>query len=471
MTNCPPPKYGTTRNPANPSFGARVAAVATYLGTPLMPWQRRVADVVMELNPRDPGAWRYQQVVISVPRQAGKTALLRAIMADRLMNYARHEVLMTAQTGKDARKRWKQLAEALRAEKKQDIFKTRLSQGSEAVTFIPNGSKISPFAPTPKSIHGDSLHLVTVDEAWAFDSEKGAALETAINPTQLTVKDSQLIIVSTKGTASSAYLNQLIEKGREAVKDPLASMAYFEWSANEEQASENPYSDETLAFHPAIGYTQNADKIRSLETGSLDAWKRSILNLETATESTILNLAVWDSLADNPQVPRDINQVSLGFDVAQNREGAAIYAAWTDKAKGLQIALVKQAPGVSWLLDDLPALAGLGYRDIIADDSGTARTVIGDLDTEARDKISVLRPREYATACQLFLDRVKAGEITHDHNPQLRDAIANAAIRSMGGAVAFDARKSAGAIDTLRAAACAVWGTRQEEPAPLAIYY
>ena len=471
MTNCPPPKYGTARNLKNPSFGARVAAVATYLGTPLMPWQRRVANVVMELNPRDPGAWRYQQVVISVPRQAGKTALLRAIMADRLMNYARHEVLMTAQTGKDARKRWKQLTEALRAEKKPDIFKTRLSQGSEAVTFIPNGSKISPFAPTPKSIHGDSLHLVTVDEAWAFDSEKGAALETAINPTQLTVKDSQLIIVSTKGTASSAYLNQLIEKGREAVKDPLASMAYFEWSADEEQADENPYSDETLAFHPAIGYTQNADKIRSLETGSLDAWKRSILNLEAATESTILNLAVWDSLADNPQVPDSISQVSLGFDVAQNREGAAIYAAWTDSAKGLQIALVKQAPGVSWLLDDLPALAGLGYRDIIADDSGTARTVIGDLDTETRDKVSVLKPREYATACQLFLDRVKAGEITHDHNPQLRDAIANAALRSMGGAVAFDARKSAGAIDTLRAAALAVWGTRLEEAAPLAIYY
>lgn len=117
MVDCPPPKYGTTRNPANPSFGARVAAVAQYLGTPLMPWQRLVADVVMELNPANPGAWRYQQVVISVPRQAGKTALLRAIMADRLMNYARHEVLMTAQTGKDARKRWKQVLDALDAEK------------------------------------------------------------------------------------------------------------------------------------------------------------------------------------------------------------------------------------------------------------------------------------------------------------------------------------------------------------------
>lgn len=471
MINCPPPKYGTRRNPANPTFGARVAAVAEYLGTPLMPWQRMVADVIMELNPSDPGAWRYQQVVISVPRQAGKTALLRAVMTDRMMNYGAHTILMTAQTGKDARKRWKQLLYTLRAEKKPDIFKTRLSQGSEAVTFIPNASAISPFAPTPKSIHGDSLHLVTVDEAWSFDAEKGAALETAINPTQLTVRDSQLIIVSTKGTASSAYLNQLIEKGREAVSDPLSSMAFFEWSADEKKAEENPYSDDTLAFHPAIGHTQSADKIRSLETASLDAWKRSILNLETSTESTILNLAVWDSLSTNLTVPDSPANISLGFDVAQNREASTIYAAWTHPEKGLQIALVKQAPGASWLLQDIPALSRLGYRDIIADDSGTTRTLIGDLDTETRDKISVLRPREYATACQLFLDRVKSGELQHDHNPSLRDAIAAAVLRSMGGAVAFDPRKSAGAIDALRAATCAIWGTRLEEPAPLAIYF
>lgn len=46
------PKYGTKRNPNNPTFGARIAAVAAYLGGTLMPWQRQVADVALELDPR-----------------------------------------------------------------------------------------------------------------------------------------------------------------------------------------------------------------------------------------------------------------------------------------------------------------------------------------------------------------------------------------------------------------------------------
>lgn len=113
------PAYATARNPKNPSFGKRVAAVAAHLGTPLMPWQRTVADVITELDPANPGAWRYPLVVISVPRQAGKTALLRALLVDRMMCYRKHEILMTAQTGKDARKRWKQITTALDSKKKR----------------------------------------------------------------------------------------------------------------------------------------------------------------------------------------------------------------------------------------------------------------------------------------------------------------------------------------------------------------
>ena len=41
-----------------------------------MPWQRQVADVALELD--DAGRFAYPLVVITVPRQSGKTTLLRA---------------------------------------------------------------------------------------------------------------------------------------------------------------------------------------------------------------------------------------------------------------------------------------------------------------------------------------------------------------------------------------------------------
>lgn len=464
------PKYGTRRDPANPTFGARIAATAAFLGGELMPWQRRVADVALELDPSTPGAWRYPVVVVTVPRQAGKSFLLRAVMVDRMMAYNRHEVLMTAQTGKDARKRWKQINTALGAEKKPGYFRVYASQGSERTEYLKRGSFISPFAPTPKSIHGDSLHLVTVDEAWAFDADAGLALETAINPTQLTIRDSQLWIVSTKGTDKSAYLNELIRRGRAEVDNPASRMCFFEWSADEEAADRDPYSDETLSFHPALGHTQDADKIRSLATGDLSAWRRSILNLETATDSTVVDMGIWDALAEEGRAaPPDPGVVSVAVDLAADRSGATIAAAWLDGGGDTHVAVIGSGPGVGWVR---PALAGLqdaGYGWIGCDPAGPTRTLAADLEADERP-IASLTSREYATACQLFLDRVRDGSLAHDANPELREALGGAAVRQLSGATAFDAARSARPIDALRAAAVATWAASQPRPAAIQIY-
>ena len=61
-------------------MGGAVAQVAKALGTPLMPWQRMVADVALELDPAT-GRLAYRQIGLTVPRQSGKTTLLEAILA------------------------------------------------------------------------------------------------------------------------------------------------------------------------------------------------------------------------------------------------------------------------------------------------------------------------------------------------------------------------------------------------------
>jgi len=457
------PKYATRRNPANPTFGARIAATAAFLGGSLMPWQRQVADVALELDPDTPGAWRYPVVVVTVPRQAGKSFLLRAVMVDRMMAYNRHEILMTAQTGKDARKRWKQINTALNAEKKPGYFRVYASQGSERTEYLKRGSFISPFAPTPKSIHGDSLHLVTVDEAWAFDAEAGLALETAINPTQLTIKDSQLWIVSTKGTDKSAYLNELIRQGRKSVEDPHSRMCFFEWSADEEAAERDPYSDETLSFHPALGHTQTADKIRALRSDNLASWRRSILNLETAAEETAVDIHLFSSLMDLDLTAPDPSRVCLAVDLAADRSAATIAAAWIDDDGDPCLATVMSGPGIDWVRPALHGLQAAGYAWIGCDPAGPTRTLAADLEAEGTP-ITTLATREYASACQLFLDRVNAKRLTHDGNQELIKATGAVVLRQLSGVTAFDVAKSPRPIDALRAGAVAVWAACQPRP-------
>src|SRR5690625_2730909 len=107
------PKFATIRNPAARSAGRRVSVIAQALGTRLMPWQQLVADVATERNPADPGRYQYPIVVVTVPRQAGKTTLLRAIAVERALSAGQVATFMTAQTGKDAGDRRKDLAGAV----------------------------------------------------------------------------------------------------------------------------------------------------------------------------------------------------------------------------------------------------------------------------------------------------------------------------------------------------------------------
>src|SRR5690606_5672588 len=83
-----------------------IETVSAALSTPLMPWQRFVARVSTERHPDRPAEFRYKTVVLTVPRQSGKTTLTRCKLVHRgLVNPGRRS-FYTAQTGKDARERW-----------------------------------------------------------------------------------------------------------------------------------------------------------------------------------------------------------------------------------------------------------------------------------------------------------------------------------------------------------------------------
>ncbi|MEW6894966.1 terminase [Trueperella pyogenes] len=466
------PKYATARNHDNPTLGGVVDYISQAVrGKKLMPWQRLVADVACELDPNHPGEFRYSDVIVSVPRQAGKSDLLGAIHTHRLIAYKKHLAVMTAQRGRDAGKRWRKIVDDIPDEDLEKRFKVNRGKGSEEILYKATGSRLSPFAPVANAIHGDSLNFATIDEAWAYSQVQGADIEAAVKPTFLTVPNSQLWIVSTRGTANSAYLNEKIAIGRTATKDPGSKIAYFEWSADEEAADADPYSDQTLAFHPAIGYTQTARKIRELGAGkdsaSRSEWRRAYLNLPTETTETALDLAVWDSLRWNydaeaptvrprPAVPYDM---VIAFDVALDGSSATIAAAWLNEDDDPETAIVATAPGTGWLRPTLLDLKRAGYRAIVADETGPNQTIIDDIGADLQP--TIYRWAEYQRANQTFLDRFREGTITHDGNAAITDAIKGATFRTTQKGRVLDASKSVVAVDALKATIIAQYAARE----------
>lgn len=210
LSNSCVPRLATPRSD-RVSRGHEVGKVAKLLGTPFMPWQAQVADVALEV--RSDGLPAYREVVLTVPRQCGKSTLLLAVMLHRALVYGKNQrIAYTAQTGWDARKKliddWAPQIES--SPFKPVVKRVYRGAGMEAVIFQ-NGSRVEAMASTQTAGHGRTLNAGFIDEAFADVDDRR---EQAMVPAMATKADAQLWIVSTAGTDESAYLRRkiLLEK-------------------------------------------------------------------------------------------------------------------------------------------------------------------------------------------------------------------------------------------------------------------
>jgi hypothetical protein len=159
-----PPLYATPRDPSRDTLGGAVAAIAEQLGTPFMPWQRQVADVAMEVDPAT-GRLAYREVVLTTPRQSGKTTLELAVLVQRCRTWPRSRALYSAQDRIHARLKWEDdHVAALERSPFAGEFKVRYQRGDEAIRWH-NGSRHGITAPGEKAGHSDVLDLAVADEA------------------------------------------------------------------------------------------------------------------------------------------------------------------------------------------------------------------------------------------------------------------------------------------------------------------
>lgn len=457
-----PARYATAPTPGAIHETTMVETMARMLGTPLMPWQSQVARVATERNAAGDG-WRWPTIVLTVPRQSGKTTLMRAVMAQRTLRYPRHQAFYTAQSGKDARARWRDLVDIADI-KFPHLVTIRRGAGAECMEWNNGHGQVRVFAPTRKALHGYTPPLVMMDEAFAYDEALGAALMGAIVPAQSTLPDRQMWIVSTAGDADSTWLKSWVDKGREAAADPLSAVAYFEWSAPEGADLNNPQTFTT--FHPAVGYTQTVDTLAAArDTMDHGEYIRAFGNQWTRSKTTVIpadTIAACESDAQTP--PQDLTAVTLGYDVAPDRSAAAIWAAWSDDA-GHHIRPYLSKPGTAWLMPSLADAAADGMR-LAADDGGPARSITARLRLEGIE-VATLTARDFASATGDLIEAIQVGRVDHPGDPGLLDALDGAVLRRLGETDAWSRRDSTGPIHELIAATVALRAATYTAAAPM----
>jgi hypothetical protein len=467
-----PPLWGTPRRPELPSLGPKAWRVMERLGFPPMPWQKYVLDVGLEIDPAT-GVFAHREVGLSVPRQQGKTQQILGLMVHRVAAWTRQRVVYAAQTRGMARERWEdEFLVTLDDSSLAGKYRTRKSNGHEAIIWSRTRSKLGITSNTEKAGHGPPLDLGVIDEAFAHEDDR---LEQAFSPAMLTRAMAQLWWASAGGTEKSVWLNKKRAAGRELIErlwdtGERPRIAYFEWFAPDELPRDDPAT--WRACLPALGHTVTEDTIRAeLEKLDVGEFDRAYLNRtrrkDPPTDPNVPK-AAWGGIVDRES--RAGAELAFAVDVSHDRAWSSIAAAGLREDGRVHLELVDRRPGTDWVVPAIVRLRSLWdpVAVAIASTGSPAGSLIDDLvaaevrapedkDKPTRGDLIVMRTGDIVEACGQIADAINQATAVHRDQAELTAAVNGAMTRPVGDAWALDRRRSLVDVSPFVAATLARW--------------
>lgn len=454
----------TPRDPSRKTYGPAIGKIAKALGRPFMPWQAATANVANEVDPLT-GRLFYSLVVITVQRQAGKTISNLATGVHRSLLVPNSRIWYTAQTGLDARENFLEMAEPAELSPLSQLFDLKRGSANTAMEFV-NGSRFKAHPPTPGSLHGKQGDLNLVDESWEYTVTQGNALMSGISPAQSTrnrppFAGAQTVVLSTRGTADSEWLDGMIEKARE---EPRACLIDFGVPDDED-----PYDFETIArYHPAFGHTMSMDTLhvaRSQMTSEAE-FIRGYANVATGSKDPLMSEAVLDTATIPDAIP-ETAPFAIGAATSYDRSWSAVVVV-AQVGDRYVAEVVDSAPGVVWAAELVDTIAtarrpiGVGVNP-----DGPSGRLADTLTVDYRAPTG----REWATATDDMLARInpRKGEgpptLVMRHDEGMRRAWRGAVMRNVAEAGRVLSRKhSVGSIAEIEAMLAALWVATHAEP-------
>jgi Phage Terminase len=442
-----------------PTAGVECQRIAEQLGVPLLPWQSQVLDVGLEyeLDSDFPNGRRYiyREIDFGTPRQSGKSVLTLVKTLHRMILCGPgQKSVYSMQTGSEASRKllddWCPMIDD--SPFQHAVHRVRRTAGGEGIHFK-NRSTVEIMRTAKSSGHGRTLDEAIIDEAMHDHDDRR---EQAVMPAMLTRRNAQVLNTSTAGTDESLYWRRKVDLGRMAVEDGVTEgLCYFEWSAPDEA---DPY-DEDMWWHvmPALGRTQPIESVRHLaRTMREEEFRRAMLNQWTRTDMKVIDWSAWVECR-NPHGSIGTDMV-LALDVNKERTGAATVAASRGSDGLVDIELIDNHEGLSWLVPRAVELRDRHHpTKIIVDGTGPVGALIPELERAGLD-LTIVGGGEMARAAGAFYDHVLARCLRVRPNEHLDNAVAGAAKRIRGDAFVWQRSTNSTDISPLVCATLALWG-------------
>lgn len=455
------------------SYGGDAGELAGAYGLTPDPWQQTVLDDWFAVD--EDGKYVHDTCGLSVPRQNGKNGVLevRELYGSAILG---EKILHTAHEVKTARKSFLRVASYFENEREYpelvEIVKTiRRTNGQEAIELT-NGGSIEFSARSKGAARGFTVDVVICDEAQELTDDQLEALmpTSAAGPLQ----NSQLILLGTPpGPTTNGDVFPRTRKG--AFGENAEGTSWLEWSVEDVgDVYDESRWEET---NPALGYRLTRKSVeKELKTMSTDGFARERLGWWASdVANACFKASEWVKLAaeftDEEIAEQAAWKRALGVKFSPDGATASVAIAIWKQGETPHVEVLKTdstAFGIEWAVD-MASKAWRRVSVIAVDGKSNAQTFLSDLaDAGVSKKAMCLTGAgNVIAASSMFANAVASGDITHNDQPALNEAVSMAQKRKIGadGGYGF---KSANETDVtpLEAAALALWGVRTSKRNP-----
>lgn len=384
---------------SRPGAGREAVELAASAGLVLDPWQQLVIERALARD-ADRDCWAAFEVLLLVPRQNGKGAILECRELAGLFLFGEKLILHSAHkfnTAYEAFLRMKALIEGT-PDLMRKVLRFRQSHADVSVE-LRSGARLRYVARSKGSGRGFSADCIVLDEAFELEGE----MLGAMMPTLAAKPDPQIWYASSAPRSNSATLHQL---RRRALGERPAGLAAFEWSIDPDV--DRPDDPEAWArANPALGRRLSLDHIRR-EQAALPPDEFAVERLGVpadppeASRAGAFDEAAWVALAD--PAGEFAGPTVAVVDVSPSGRASVVVAGRARDGRVL-VVLVANRHGVGWVPDVRARVDDrYGPLEWVRDPAGPAVELGG----EWRD----LAGRELVEACARFSRAVADGEIS-----------------------------------------------------------
>jgi len=443
----------------------RVVAKCAEMGVAFDPWQHGIGSVALGKRKSGKYAATVGGIVMSIPRQVGKTFLVGMIIIALCVLFPGFTALWTAHRTRTASMTFASMQAMVKKKKIwPHVDAIRTSNGEQEIRFK-NGSIIMFGAREQGFGRGfDKVDAEIFDEAQILSEKALEDMVPAAN--QSTQEAGALLFFMGTPPRPTDPGEEFANRRSKALSGKSKDLVYVEFSADPDAAPDD--RDQWAKANPSFPHRTPVESLERMRENLTDddSFKREALGIWDAEDSTrVIDEDSWNRVADPASMA--IDRLSIAVDVAPDRSVAAVALAGLRADGTWHIELDDHRRGTDWVAHWVKDRATKNrLHSVVVDELSGLVEMRRDrhflIGTDIEVTLAASEGRDMAIASAKFYDSVMGASLRHTDQPQVNVALSVARKRPLGAGWAWNRKDAMSDITPVVALTLALWGAQND---------